>query len=464
MGAALLAKLLPFDLFETRRLFGAMVGIVGLSVTWRVARRVGGALAGLIALILLATCPLYYGHMFINPKDAPFAVAMAILVFGLVRLIEDYPAPRPATIAVFGLGLGLSIGSRILGGMAALYMVVPMGLLIADQLRGGGPRAALKNLTHFLLTLIPAFIVACTIIFVLWPWSALAPLNVFRAVEYFSHFFEKPWKEMYEGRLVAVPDMPRLYVPTLFLFKTPELFVALSLAGIAGSIAAVLRPQTQTKRRAVLSLILVAATLPILIAIVTRPAMYNEIRHFVFVFPPLAILGGLAGGWLAERPQSASKPAVIGAAVAILAGIALPVVEMVRLHPYQYTHFNRLAGGVQAADERFMLDYWGLAFKEAAQELRAKLTERLEVPTNRRWRIAVCGPHAPAEVELGPEFLATWDPKGADFALMLGEFYCAALNAPLLVEIKRREVVFARVYDIRGRDITSLFTIAPVTR
>ena len=44
------------------------------AVTWRIGRRVGGPLAGLIALVLLATCPIFYGHMFINAKDAPFAV------------------------------------------------------------------------------------------------------------------------------------------------------------------------------------------------------------------------------------------------------------------------------------------------------------------------------------------------------------------------------------------------------
>ena len=45
MAAALLAKILPFGLFETRRLLGAAVGILGLAVTWRIARRVGGPLA-----------------------------------------------------------------------------------------------------------------------------------------------------------------------------------------------------------------------------------------------------------------------------------------------------------------------------------------------------------------------------------------------------------------------------------
>src|SRR3978361_2399161 len=89
MVAALLHKIIPLELFETRRLVGAIVGLTGLAVTWRLARRIGGAVAGLAALLLLALCPIFYGHMFMNPKDAPFAVALVILMLGLVCLAEE---------------------------------------------------------------------------------------------------------------------------------------------------------------------------------------------------------------------------------------------------------------------------------------------------------------------------------------------------------------------------------------
>ncbi len=136
---------------------------------------------------------------------------------------------------------------------------------------------------------------------------------------------------------------------------------------------------------------------------------------------------------------------------------------MIELHPYQYAYFNNLVGGVRAADSRYMLDYWGLSFKQATDELLAVLEERgIETPEGRRWVVAVCGPIPPANVELGPDFLLTGNPKGADFALMLGEFYCAELNAPELVKIEREGVVFARVYDIRGRNVKDLNTIPPV--
>jgi hypothetical protein len=465
MAAGLAEKVLPFDPFETRRLLGAFVGLIGLGLTWRLARRIGGPLAGLIALAVLACSPHYYGHMFINAKDTPFAVAMMVLLFGLVRVLEDYPRPRAGTLALFGLGLGLALGTRIMGGLAALYMIVPMAMLIADDIRQGGARQAAVNVGRFLLILLPGFVLAYAIMGLLWPWSVLEPLNPLRAVGYFSEFFEKPWKEMFEGMAISVPDMPRSYIPVLFFIKMPEVFLVLSVAGLVGIGASLPNARIALRRRAILVLVATAALLPLVIAIITRPALYNGIRHFTFVFPPLAVVAGLAGAWIIAYAGRKSRLAAVLAGIAIVLGLTLPVAAMVRLHPYQYAFFNWLSGGVKAADERYMLDYWGLAFKQASKDLRKKLAEHLEEPADgRRWRIAVCGPHSAAEVELGSKFLATWDTKDADFAMMLGEFYCAELDAPVLVEIKRDDVVFARVYDLRGRNITDMFTIPPVTR
>ena len=128
---------------------------------------------------------------------------------------------------------------------------------------------------------------------------------------------------------------------------------------------------------------------------------------------------------------------------------------------YEYASFNSIAGGVRGAQSHFMIDYWGLAFKQAGEKLRDKLAT-LTPPAGRHWTIAVCGPHPPAHIALGRQFDLTWDPKGADFALMLGVFYCAKPDAPLLVEIIRDGVSFARVYDIRGRDLSTLFAMPPL--
>jgi hypothetical protein len=460
MAAALLHKVIPLELFETRRLVGAIVGVIGLAVTWRLGRRVGGPLAGLAALLLLALCPTFYGHMFMNPKDAPFAVAMVILMLGLVRLAEEYPQPSPRTILIVGLGAGLSIGSRILGGLALVYAIVGFVPLFLEEFHSHGAREAARRFAHVLYVLLPGLVLGYLVMGLIWPWSIMEPGNPFHALTYFSHFFEKPWKEMFDGALVSVPDMPWSYLPTLFALQLPEVLLGLLMAGVVGTLVVLPRGDVSARRKTILLMLTSAATLPLLIAMVKRPALYNGIRHFIFVIPPMTVLAGNAFAWgmnwLKDNRRSWQP-----AAVAIFSfGLLLPLGEMIRLHPYQYTHFNRIAGTVRAVDDLYMLDYWGLAFKQASDALREELTERQEVPPRgRKWKVAVCGPQRPAQVALGPDFTIGWDSHAADFAMTLGEFYCKGLTAPVMVEIKRDDVVFARVYDIRGRSISSLLAI-----
>jgi hypothetical protein len=460
MAAALLHKIIPLELFETRRLLGALVGLIGLAVTWRLARRVGGPLAGIATLLLLALCPTFYGHMFMNPKDAPFAVSMVILMLGLVRLAEEYPQPSPRTILIVGLGAGLSIGCRILGGLALVYAMVGFVPLLIAEFRTQGAREAAHRFAHVVYVLLPGLVLGYLIMGLMWPWSIMEPGHPFQALTYFSHFFEKPWKEMFDGALVSVPDMPWSYLPTLFALQLPEVLLALLVAGVVGTIMSLSRVNVPARRKTILSMLTLAATLPLVIAMVKRPALYNGIRHFVFVIPPMAVLAGVAFAWgmdwLKENHRR-WQPAVLAV---FTFGLLLPLSEMIRLHPYEYTHFNHIAGTVRSADNLFMLDYWGLALKQASDGLREELVERQEAPpSGRKWKVAVCGPQRPAQVALGPDFTIGWDSQSADFAMTLGEFYCKGLTAPVMVEIKRDDVVFARVYDIRGRGISTLLAI-----
>src|SRR5580704_13879452 len=277
MAAALLHKVIPLELFETRRLLGAVVGIIGLAVTWRLGRRVAGPLAGLAALLLLALCPTYYGHMFMNPKDAPFAVAMVILMVGL--------------------GAGLSIGSRILGGLALVYAVVGFIPLWLEETRTNGAREALRRFVHVGYVLLPGLVFGYLVMGLIWPWSIMEPANPFQALTYFSHFFEKPWKEMFDGTLISVPDMPWSYLPTLFALQLPEVLLGLSIAGVAGALMSLPRAEVPARRKTILLMLTLAATLPLVVAMVKRPALYNGIRHFIFVIPPMTVLAGAAFAW-----------------------------------------------------------------------------------------------------------------------------------------------------------------------
>jgi len=384
------------------------------------------------------------------------------IVFTKVHLKEASPLGTAAgtllmaAVALAGVGLGLAFGSRILAGLAAPAGLAALLLVVAIESTAGDWKTAAQRCGQFLWAMLPALGLGYLIMGLLWPWSIVSPLNPIYALEYFDTFFEKPWKELYAGQLISVPDMPASYLPRLFMMTLPEVMLALGLIGIAGAVVAILRRATPLNHRASLLMLTLAALLPVAIAMATRPALYNGLRHFIFVVPPLAVLGGLAFGWLFERARRlddglGGRVALSGLAAVFIAGLGLPIVDMVRLHPYQYTSFNTLSGGVSKAHDNYMLDYWGLAFKQAANELRARLGAAADHPPGGRpWVVAICGPQSSAREELGPEFETTFDQKQADFALALGTFYCRHLQAPIMATIEREGVVYATVYDFRG--------------
>ena len=462
MAAALAAKLLPFDLFETRRLMGAIVGIIGLFATWRLGRRLGGPVAGLCAMVLLATCPLYYGHMFINAKDSPFATAMILLLLGAVRAFDEYPNPSRRSMVLIGVAVGAAFGSRILALIAGPYLAAALLLIIVEETRTLGLRATAERLGRFIWMLLPALPLAYLIMGLLWPYSILAPLNPLRAVEYFDKFFEKPWREMFDGNLTSVTQMPPIYVPQLFSLQLPEIMLALGIAGVISALIAIVRCDLPITRRTGLLVVTLAAVLPVSLVLLTHPALYNGVRHFVFLTPAFAVLGGLFAGWVYEHARFRSRLAARAVALVFIAGVAIPVIGMKRVHPYEYTYFNRLAGGVQSANDNYMLDFWGLAFKQTGTELRTRLARaNVQPPKGRKWVVAICGPQSAAQVALGPQFETTYDQKKADFAMALGTYYCRHLRAPILADIERDGVIYGRVYDMRDRAPEKLVTEPP---
>src|SRR6202007_3258828 len=182
-------------------------------------------------------------------------------------------------------------------GLALIYAVIGFMPLFLDEFRTQGARESSRRFVHVLYVLLPGLVLGYLIMGLIWPWSIIQFDNPFHALTYFSHFFEKPWKEMFDGALVSVPDMPWSYLPTLFALQLPEVLLGLSIAGVVGSLVALSRGDVSARRKTILLMLTSAAMLPLLIAMVKRPALYNGIRHFIFVIPPMAVLAGTAFAW-----------------------------------------------------------------------------------------------------------------------------------------------------------------------
>ena len=152
--------------------------------------------------------------------------------------------------------------------------------LLLEEFRTQGAREAARRFAHVVYVLLPGLVFGYLLMGLIWPWSIMEPGNPFQALTYFSHFFEKPWKEMFDGALVSVPDMPWSYLPTLFALQLPEVLLALLLAAVVGTFMSLSRNDVPARRKTILLMLTLAATLPLVIAMVKRPGALQ--RHPAF--------------------------------------------------------------------------------------------------------------------------------------------------------------------------------------
>lgn len=439
MVAAALNLVSPLGEYETRHLLGGFVGILGAAGTWRLARGLAGPRAGAIATLLVVLTPSLYGHMFNNPKDVPFAAAMVWALHAICRLIPELPRPRLRSVVAVGVTLGLALGVRVgavlLIGYLGLAVAAWLTVRLAEERRLAPVAADAWTLTK---NLIPAAMVAYATMAFCWPWAVLEPLNPLRALTMFSHF-PIDLDTLFDGKWYDAESLPALYLPGYLAVKLPELVLFGLASGLAFLAIAPRRlwAATPVADRIGYGMTAFAALFPVVYFIMARPTAYNEMRHFLFVIPPLAALA--AFGIEALWRKLGERRAMIGHGFGGVLGVAAAAQAwlMVSLHPNQYVYYNLMTGGVDGAKGRYELDYWGNSLNGAARQLAEMIERQYPDGPKRVFKVLVCGnPRAAAYVM--PSFLkAVPSAEQADF-LIYGTHYIGCNRMAARPEIGRK--------------------------
>jgi dolichyl-phosphate-mannose-protein mannosyltransferase len=458
LPTALINRVSPLGTYETRHLLNGLVGLFGLFVTWRLACRVSSDRAGLLALALLATTPAYYGHMFINPKDIPFAVALMALLFLYCIALEEWPRPKSRTVVALGAAGGLALGTRVGAVVSAVDLAIPLALWTAAAWRREGAKSAFAATSAGIVRLFAALPLAYVIMGLLWPWAVQSIANPLQAIRMFARFpFES--NILFQGVEIPAVGLPWNYLLTFLAITLPEsMLVGLVLAVGAGLrwVGTGARNAAGTKNLQLLA-ITTAALFPIVYFVVARPTAYNGLRHFLFVLPPLAVLAAIAVDraftWLGTWPRR-------GLVALLLLSMTMAVARMWAMHPLEYIYFNDLSGGLRAAAGRFELDYWGVSVGETTRKLAAKLARRGDATPPQPWRVAVYAAHVSASYFM-PPFMKVVEGENeatADFIIDLCPCDSPPSMGTVLARTKRSGIDLSVAYDVRdgkhGRDVS----------
>ncbi|MBI1904971.1 MAG: glycosyltransferase family 39 protein [Rhodocyclales bacterium] len=450
MIAAALERVIPLNVWDLRHLLAAGFGLLGLIATWLLARLLMGETAGLLALVLLALTGAWSGAMFTHTKDVPFAATMVWSLYFTTRFIVRLPTVRWVDQAGLGLALGCAFGLRVGAVFAVFYLAV--SVLAVVWLNGRCATTRLAALRHAMLALVPPALLAFALTGLFWPWAVLSFGNLVQAMTTFARFtFELD--TILDGSVMKIGALPGHYLVTYLLVRLPELFL-LGLALALSSGMRVLRNSSTTTatRQAALPWLPVtlAVSVPLAYSLLAAPPLYNGIRHFTFLLPPLAVLGGagLHAAWRGATRWPRVRQA--GAAACLVVALA-HAVTLVRLHPYEYVAYNSLAGGLRGTEGRWEQDYWSDSVRAAVSMLNGYVSN---LKTARRtYSVAVCAEPIQAAAWLAQGLKVTRNWNKADFFLSATQMNChKALQGRIIGEIARDGTPLAVVRD--RRDLT----------
>jgi len=207
------------------------------------------------------------------------------------------------------------------------------------------------------------FVVIWALMISAWPFAHknpfLMPVQAFRL----SSAFPDVYAVLFNGQQFDSNALPVTYLPGyLALNLTP---VLLGLVG-GGSLLALAGCVRRWKQRETgpLFLVLFWIGFPLGYVMIRRPTIYDGARHFIFVLPALAVLGGRGLLSCADFLRQRGGRVVERAGLVTLALLA--AMPLIRWHPYQYAYLNFLSGDRATLHRRFETDYWKTSYKAAA--------------------------------------------------------------------------------------------------
>lgn len=402
-GPVALLRSLGLDNASAWHLVNFLFFQIGVYFLYRLALRWMKPSAAFAASALFSWQPLLWGHAFINPKDPPFLVfflASVCLGFEMVdNLSSEISGSRRkiSSVLIPAVVLGITTSIRVLGPLAGL-------LVLAYAIWRFG-----KSFPAFLFALATYGVIAMLAMFITWPFLWENPLENFVGV--FRLMSDNPTNlsVLFGGEVYRAGELPRRYMPFMLAATLTEPVWPLFAVGvIAGYYQLFRRYRNPTRslpesdsteswtslrssldleetRNKIVSLTLVFLWLVILLAYVLlrKPAMYDGLRHFLFIVPPIFIFTGFAFEFLHKYLVSSWLYAGL-VSLTLLPGI----LGFLRLHPYEYTYYNSFVGGTAGVFRQYETDYWLTCYKDAVESFEQAVTPPVNLYVHREAYIA----------------------------------------------------------------------------
>ena len=371
--AVMVQKVVPADPYVVRHALNAFVGWLSIVLCGMLAARLFGPPTAVLAMLLLTTTPRYFAHSMNNTKDIPFALLATGVLYGLCRLESRYPFFTWGNALALTLTMGLAVNLRPAGLLFLVFLAVLVTYRLQEQ-RQLQARPVLASAAWLGGITLGTLIVGS----LFWPWALERPLvGPVLGLAQLSRF---GWNHsmLFAGQDVYALQPRWDYVPRWLALTLP-------LVVLTGLLLSLTRARSISRLQAPTIALWAVVVFPIVYIIGVRATVYDEVRHLLFVFPPIAILA--ASGWMGGLQARPSVRVIVVALLII--GLARPIIFLIRDHPNQVVYFNELTGGPRGAYGEFEMDYWGNCVLQALGRVDALVPARQRQVTVSGWPVNI---------------------------------------------------------------------------
>ena len=280
---------------------------------------------------------------------------------------------------------------------------------------------------------------------VTWPYLWENPMM--RLVEVVRFMSDNPTQlaVLFNGETFRADDIPQRYLPFMLTATLTEPTWFLFPFGVAAGFFKFFKDKEN--RNLFLSLTLTLSWFIILpgYVLLRQPAVYDGLRHFLFILPPVFIFTGFAFEWLINRVILVNW---LRAGVVVL--ILLPGwIGIVQLHPYEYAYYSSYVGGTSGAFRRYETDYWLTCYKEAVEAMDQRVHNRSRLFVRREAYIASY--YASEIIDIRELRGANDEVESGDYVLVntrTNEDRSTFRDAPPVIQISRGDAIFCVVKQI----------------
>ena len=304
-----------------------------------------------ISTLLYLLYPYLFGHAQFNPKDMPFLSFWLINSYISLTVIESFlfeEKIKISKIIILSFLTAFLISIRVVGVLIILQYLI--GIVVLFNIK----KIKINNFIKINLSIIFIFIFLLLFFtYLLNPILWHNPLELINSINWMSKYFNDICTLTF-GTCMRSLNLPSSYYFIWLFFKLPIIV----LLGIF------IFPFVEKKIFNEKSICIYYVTLLIsffsilFIFILKNVAVYDELRHVIFLVPIIFLLGLVNLFYFNKKLFSS---------LGILA-IFFFLIENFSLNPYQYTWLNSFAK-LTNIQKNFEIDYWGLSNKNLAKKI-----------------------------------------------------------------------------------------------